>query len=50
MMIGISMGCVHSHWRMFAIEGWGSPSHIRSVLEKNGQEIRKAGNIGQVVS
>jgi len=28
------MGCVHTHWEMLAMKGWGSLSHIRSVVEK----------------
>jgi hypothetical protein len=27
-----SMGCVHTHQRMPAIKGWGSPSHIQNVV------------------
>jgi hypothetical protein len=29
-----SMGCVHTHRRMLAIEGWGSPSSIWNVVQK----------------
>jgi len=28
------MGCVHTHWKILAIEGWGNPNRIRSILEK----------------
>jgi hypothetical protein len=34
---------------MLAIEGWGSPSCIRNVVEKNGKYNQKVGKIGQVV-
>jgi hypothetical protein len=39
-----SMGCVHTHWRMHAFEGWGSSSRVRSVVQKtkeNNQKVRK---------
>jgi len=39
-----SMGCVHTHQGMFAIEGWGSPSRIQSVVKKNG-EIKRLGKL-----
>jgi hypothetical protein len=29
-----SMGCVHTHRQMLAIKGWGSPSHVWSVVKK----------------
>jgi hypothetical protein len=35
---------------MLAIEGWVSPSHIQSVVEKNGEDNQKARKINQVVS
>ncbi len=35
---------------MFAIEGWGCPSHIRSVMQKFGENNQKVGKISRVVS
>jgi hypothetical protein len=32
------MGCVHTHQGMLAIEGWGSPSRVRSAMEKTGED------------
>jgi hypothetical protein len=32
------MGCVHTHQGMHAIEGWGSPSRVQSVMEKIGKD------------
>jgi hypothetical protein len=29
-----SMGCVHTHQKMRAIEGWDNLNHIQSVMEK----------------
>jgi len=40
------MGCVQTHRGMLAIEGWGSPNHIRSVIEKIGEDNQKVGKIG----
>jgi len=37
-----SMGCVHTYWRIFIIEGCGNPSHIQSIMEKDGEDNRKA--------
>jgi hypothetical protein len=31
---------------MFAIEGWGNPSHIQNVVEKTGEDNQKAQKIG----
>jgi hypothetical protein len=45
-----SMGCMYTHWKMFAIEGWGSPSRIRNVVEKIGEDNWKVGKIGQGVN
>jgi hypothetical protein len=42
--------CVHMHQRIFAIEGWGSPSHIRSIMEKIGEISWKLKKIGRTVS
>jgi len=39
-----SMGCVHTHRGMLAIEGWDNPSRVRSVMKKtreNSQKVRK---------
>jgi hypothetical protein len=32
-----SMGCVHTHWRIPAIEGCDNPSHVQSAMEKDGK-------------
>ncbi len=45
-----SMGCVHTHWRMIAIEGWGSPTPVRSVLQKNGENNWKVGKTSRVIN
>ncbi len=45
-----SMGCVHTHWGMPIIEGWGSPSHIQNVVQKIGEDNRKARKIGPNVN
>jgi hypothetical protein len=44
------MGCVHTHQRMFAIEGKGNPSRIWNVVEKIGEDNWKVGKTGQVVN
>ncbi len=44
------MGCVHTHQNMQAIEGWGSPSHIRNVVQKIGEDNQKVGKISQITS
>jgi hypothetical protein len=44
------MGCVHTHWEMPTIEGWGNPIHIQSVVKKNGENNWKAQKIGQAIS
>jgi hypothetical protein len=44
------MGCVHTHQGMFAIEGWGSPSWIRNVVQKIGEDNRKVGKAGWIVN
>jgi hypothetical protein len=36
-----SMGCVHTHQQILASERWGSPNHIRSVVEKTGEDNQK---------
>jgi hypothetical protein len=45
-----SMGYVHTHQGMLAIEGWGSPSCIWSVVLKNGENNRKVGKTSQAIS
>ncbi len=45
-----SMGCVHTHWRIPAIEGWGSPSYIWSTMKKIGEVSWKLRKVGQIVS
>jgi hypothetical protein len=45
-----SMGCVHTHQRIPASEGWGSPSHIQSAMEKTGEASQKLGKIGWTIS
>jgi hypothetical protein len=44
------IACVHTHWGMPTIEGWGSPSHIWSVVEKIGEDNRKVRKIGQTIN
>jgi hypothetical protein len=38
-----SMGCVHTYQGIYTIEGCGNPSCIWSVVEKDGEDNRKAG-------
>ncbi len=45
-----SMGCVHTHQGMHTIEGWGSSSRIRSVMEKTRETNQKFKKIGRIVS
>jgi hypothetical protein len=45
-----SMGCVHTHRGMPTIEGLGSPSRVRNVMQKIGEDNREAWKIGQVIS
>jgi hypothetical protein len=35
---------------MHAIEGWGSSNHIQSVVQKIGEDNRKARKIGQAIN
>jgi hypothetical protein len=44
------MGCVHTHQKIFVIKGWGSSSHIRSVVEKIGEVNWKFGKISWTIS
>ncbi len=42
------MGCVHTHQGVFIIEGWGSPNHVWSVVQKireNNQKVRKSSRV-----
>ncbi len=45
-----SMGCVHTHWKIFAIEGWGSPSRVWNAMKKIREDNQKAKKIGQIVN
>jgi hypothetical protein len=45
-----SMGCVHTHEGMYAIERWGNLSHVRNVVQKNREDNRKARKISQAIS
>jgi hypothetical protein len=45
-----SMGCVHTHWGMLAIERWGSPSYIWSAVKKIGEDNEKARKTSRVIS
>jgi hypothetical protein len=45
-----SMGCVHTHRRMFAIKGWGNQSRVRNVVQKIGEDNWKVGKIGWIVN
>jgi hypothetical protein len=44
------MGCVHTHGRILAIEGWISPSRIQNVVKKTGKIIERLKKIGWVVN
>jgi hypothetical protein len=33
------------HQGIFAIEGWGNPSHVRSVIKKIGKIIERLGRV-----
>jgi hypothetical protein len=43
------MGYVHTHWRL-GIQGYDSLKHIRSDVEKIGEDNQKVGKIGQTIS
>jgi hypothetical protein len=45
-----SMGCVHTHWRMLAIEGWGSPSCVWNAVKKIGKDNRNVGETDRIIS
>ncbi len=36
-----SMGCVHTQREILTIEGCGNPSHVRNVVEKDGEYNEK---------
>jgi hypothetical protein len=44
------MGCVHTHRRMLAIEGWGSPNHVQNGMQKTSEDNRKVGKTSRVIS
>jgi hypothetical protein len=44
------MGCVLTHRGIFAIEGWGNPSCVQSVVEKIRENNQKVGKIGRIIS
>jgi len=44
------MGCVHTHRRIPAIEGWGSPSCTQSAVKNIKEANRKPRKVGRVVS
>jgi len=39
------MGCVYTHRRKPTIEGCGSPSYVRSAMQKVGKIIEKLGRL-----
>jgi hypothetical protein len=45
-----SMGCVHKHWGMPTIQGWGNPSYIWSVVQKTREYDWKVRETSQNVS
>jgi len=44
------MGCVHTHWKIPAIEGWGNPSHIQSVVKNTREDNQKARKTNRTIS
>ncbi len=44
------MGCMHTHWKMFEIEGWGNPNHVWSAMKKIRENNRKVGEACRIVS
>jgi len=44
------MGCVHTNQGMPAIEGWGNPSYVWSVVQKTKENNPKVGKIGWVIN
>jgi hypothetical protein len=44
------MGCVHTHQKMFVIEGWGSPGHIRNVVKKTCEGNKKSMKINRTIN
>jgi hypothetical protein len=45
-----SMGCVHTHQGIPAIEGWGSPNHVWIVIKKIGENNWKDGKASQTTN
>jgi hypothetical protein len=45
-----SMGCVHAHRKVLAIEGWGSPNHVQSVVKKTKEDNWKVVKIGWIIN
>ncbi len=45
-----SMGCVHTHQRIPTIEGCYNLSHIRNVMEKDGEDNRKVGKASWIIT
>ncbi len=43
-----SMGCVHMHPRILAIEGCGSLSHIKSIMEKDEENNQKLERLAEL--
>jgi hypothetical protein len=41
------MGCVHTHQKIPTIKGCGNPSRVRNVMEKDGEDVRKARKANQ---
>jgi len=44
------MGCVHTHWRVFAIEGCDNSNHVQNVVKKDKEDNQKVGKVSQVVN
>jgi hypothetical protein len=44
------MGCVHTHRRIPAIEGWGNSNHYLYVVNKTRENNQKAGKINQTLN
>jgi hypothetical protein len=44
------MRCVHMHWGILTIEGWGNLSRIQSNVEKIREDSQKLGKISQIIS
>jgi hypothetical protein len=44
------MGCVHTHWGIPTIEGWGNPYHVLNVINKIRENNQSARKINQTLS